>query len=62
MGKAFLLISFMYLILPSVYSQDQKAADSLTIIYNKGILNDSAGLALLRKLSFNEVKDLNLSL
>lgn len=56
-----LLICFLYFI-PAVFSQDQRVADSLTIIYNKGILNDSAGLELLRKLSFNEVKDLNLSL
>ena len=58
----FLLISFLCLILPAVYSQDQKVADSLTIIYNKGMLNDTDMLELLRQLSFNEVKDLNLSL
>ena len=62
-GKAyFLLISFLCLILPAVYSQDQKVADSLTIIYNESILNDTDRLELLRQLSFNEVKDLNLSL
>jgi signal transduction histidine kinase len=62
-GKGyFLLISFLYLIIPAVYSQDQKVADSLTIIYNKGMLNDTDRLELLKQLSFNEIKDLNLSL
>ncbi|HSO85270.1 MAG TPA: ATP-binding protein [Draconibacterium sp.] len=62
-GKGyFLLISFLCLILPAVYSQDQKVADSLTIIYNEGMLNDTDRLELLRQLSFNEVKDLNMSL
>ncbi len=58
----FLLISFLSLILPAVYSQDQKVADSLKIIYNEDLLNDTDRLELLRQLSFNEVKDLNLSL
>ena len=58
----FLLISFLCLILSGVYSQDQKVADSLAFIYNKGKLNDTVRLELLRQLSFNEVKDLNLSL
>ena len=62
-GKAyFLLICFLCLILPAVYSQDQKVADSLTIIYNESMLNDMDRLELLSQLSFNEVKDLNLSL
>jgi signal transduction histidine kinase len=62
-GKSyFLLISFLCLNLPAVYSQDQKVADSLTIIYNEGMLNDTDRLELLKQLSFNEVKDLNLSL
>ncbi len=58
----FLLISILCLIFPAAFSQDQKVADSLTIIYNEGILSDAARLELLRQLSFNEVKDLNLSL
>jgi two-component system, NtrC family, sensor kinase len=58
----FLLISFLCLILPAVYSQDQKVADSLRIIYNEGTLNDADKLELLKQLSFNEVTDLNLSL
>ena len=52
----------MCLILPDVYSQDQKVADSLRIIYNEGTLNDADRLELLKQLSFNEVTDLNLSL
>ncbi|MDP2887388.1 MAG: ATP-binding protein [Bacteroidota bacterium] len=58
----FLLISFLCLILPAVYSQDQRVADSLKIIYNEGTLNDADRLELLKQLSFNEVMDLNLSL
>ncbi len=62
-GKVcFLLINFLCLIFPAVYSQDQKVADSLKIIYNEGMLNDTVRLELLRQLSFHEVKDLNLSL
>ena len=58
----FLLIGLLCLIFPVVYSQDQKVADSLEIIYNEGILSDTARLELLSQLSFNEIKDLNLSL
>ena len=53
-----LLLSF----LPTGYSQNQKKADSLSIIYNKGMLSDAERMELLRQLSFNEVKDLNLAL
>jgi len=58
----FLLISVLLLIFPAVYGQNQKLADSLKVIYNTEHLKDTARLDLLRKLSFNEVKDLNLSL
>ncbi len=47
---------------PNVYSQDQKVADSLTEIYQKNILGDTAKLELLRNLSYNEMRDLNLAL
>ncbi len=60
--RYFLLIGLLCLIFPVIYSQDQKVADSLEIIYNKGTLSDTARLELLRQLSFNEIKDLNLSL
>ncbi|MFN8256289.1 MAG: ATP-binding protein [Bacteroidales bacterium] len=58
----FLLISVLWLIFPTVFGQNQKDADSLTIIYNKGNLSDSERLELLWQLSFNEMNDLNLSL
>ncbi len=62
-GKGyFLSICFLCLTFPAVFSQDQKVADSLAIVYSNGALNDSARLEILKKLSFNEVKDLNLSL
>jgi len=56
------LVILLCLSVPLVYGQDQKVADSLKIIYNKGMLNDTERLDILRQLSFNEVKDLNLSL
>ncbi len=44
------------------YGQDQKVADSLAQIYQKDSLNGTKKLELLTDLSFNEVKNLNLSL
>ena len=43
-------------------AQDQKVADSLARIYQQGNLSDTTQLELLRQLSFNEIKDYNLSL
>ncbi len=43
-------------------SQNQKVADSLAIIYEKGILKNTAELELLRNLSFNEVTDFSKAL
>ena len=43
-------------------SQDQKIADSLARIYHNTTLDDTAKLELLRNLSYNEMKDLNLGL
>ncbi len=57
----FLLSSFNLISFYSV-AQNQKLADSLTKIYQQGILKDSARLQLLWDLSFNEVNNLNLSL
>jgi two-component system, NtrC family, sensor kinase len=45
-----------------VYGQDQKLADSLAKIYQKGNLRDTAQLKLLADLSFNEVRNLGLAL
>jgi serine phosphatase RsbU (regulator of sigma subunit)/Tfp pilus assembly protein PilF len=58
----YFLIVFLYFMSPNLYSQDQKVADSLSMIYQTKTLTDTAKLDLLRKLSFNEVRDLNLSL
>lgn len=57
-----LLIGFLYFLNSGIYAQDQKVADSLKKIYQKDNLADTAKLELLRKLSFNEVNDLKLSL
>ena len=58
----YMLISFFFLQGTIVKSQDQKTADSLTIIYKRDTAKGIAKLELLRNLSFNEVNDLNLSL
>ncbi|MEO6906198.1 MAG: tetratricopeptide repeat protein, partial [Ginsengibacter sp.] len=60
--KAIYLLIFFFLIGHQVYSQDQKIADSLVKIYQQGTLKDTAQLELLRNLSFNELRNLNLSL
>lgn len=56
------LVIIMCLTVSFLYSQDQKVADSLKIIYNEEMLSDEEKLDVLRQLSFNEVNDLNLSL
>ena len=63
-GKArYFLIGFLCLaVLSAVSGQDQKLADSLYRIYKENRLTDTARMELLRNLSFNEVKDLDLSL
>lgn len=58
----YLLIGFFCIITYCVSGQDQKLADSLAIIYKENKLEDTAKLALLVDLSFNEVNDLQLSL
>jgi two-component system, NtrC family, sensor kinase len=62
MRNNFSLLIALCLNFSLLYSQDQKVADSLEVIYGKGILSDTEKLDILRQLSFNEVKDLNLSL
>ncbi len=54
----YLLISFCCFFIQNISGQDQKIADSLTKIYQKNTLNDTAKLELLRNLSYNEMKDL----
>ncbi len=56
-----ILIAFLHLTF-SVSAQDQKVADSLAVIYSKGSLTDTQLFELLLDLSFNEVRDLQLSL
>ena len=58
----FLLMGYLFFIIHPAAAQDQQIADSLKKIYQKDILKDSAKLELLRNLSFNEIKDLKLSL
>ncbi len=58
----FLLIGFFSFIIHPVLCQDQKLADSLTIIYKEGNLNDTAKMELLWQLSFNETRELKLGL
>jgi len=56
------LILLLVLIIYPAFGQNQKLADSLAIVYHQKALNDSDKLYLLFKLSFNEVRDLQLSL
>ena len=58
----YLLIGFLCFIVQTVSGQDQKIADSLARIYNNNVLDDTAKLELLRNLSYNEMRDLNLGL
>lgn len=57
--KAFLLgLGFFCLVVGGTFGQDQRVADSLTIIYEQDILRDTLQLELLRDLAFYEGKDL----
>lgn len=56
------LIGFLCFFVQGVSGQDQKIADSLARIYNNTILEDTAKMELLRNLSYNEMRDLNLGL
>ena len=58
----YLLIGFFCFIIQFVSAQDQKLADSLTRIYQKGELKDTARMELLRQLSVNETRDHKLGL
>jgi adenylate cyclase len=62
-NKYFTYVSiFLFFLHLSVFSQNQKVADSLVKIYQNGNLGNSEKLELLRNLSFNEVNNLGLSL
>ena len=54
----FILTVFWFFILFGTFAQEQKIADSLARIYQKVTLKDTARLALLFNLSFNEIRDL----
>ncbi|MEP7110452.1 MAG: adenylate/guanylate cyclase domain-containing protein [Ferruginibacter sp.] len=58
----YLLLGFFCIITHRISGQDQKLADSLARIYQEDTLRDTAKLELLRNLSFNEIKNLGLSL
>ncbi|MCU7548254.1 hypothetical protein OCK74_03970 [Chitinophagaceae bacterium LB-8] len=62
-GRAYcIFLVLLCFITHFVSAQDQKVADSLAKIYREGVQDDTDKLELLRNLSFNEVKDLNLAL
>ena len=62
-GKAYyLLVSFFYIFCHSIAGQDQKVADSLAKIYKADTARGVAKMELLRKLAFNEARDLKLGL
>ncbi|MBL7739838.1 MAG: tetratricopeptide repeat protein [Chitinophagaceae bacterium] len=58
----YLLAGFFCFISQFVFGQDQKLADSLAKFYKKTELKDTARMELLRQLSFNESRNLNLGL
>jgi class 3 adenylate cyclase len=61
-SKATYLFIFFFSFCTNIYCQDQKIADSLVQIYQKDTVKGTAKLDLLRNLSFNESRNLNLSL
>ncbi len=56
--KASFLICFSCLVISGASAQEQKIADSLTLIYRQNNTADTDKLALLYNLSFNEIRDL----
>ncbi|HJS54960.1 MAG TPA: adenylate/guanylate cyclase domain-containing protein [Chitinophagaceae bacterium] len=58
----FLLISFFYLFNHPISGQDQKVADSLAKVYKADTARGVVQMELLRKLAFNEARDLKLGL
>jgi len=58
----YLLTGFFYFMTFIVFAQDQRVADSLAKIYNADTSRGLAKLELLKALSFNEIKDINLAL
>ena len=60
--KAYLTIGFLCFQIVISCAQQQSIADSLAIIYKADSLQGISKLKLLENLSFNECKDLNLSI
>src|SRR4030095_5610492 len=61
--KAHILLNVcLCFVISGIFAQDQKVADSLARIYQQNNLKGPAKLELLRDLSFNETRDLKLSL
>ncbi|MCA0132756.1 adenylate/guanylate cyclase domain-containing protein [Winogradskyella alexanderae] len=58
----FVTIGFFFIVVQFAFGQDQKVADSLSVIYKKNNLDGIEKLELLRDLSFNELNDPELSL
>lgn len=58
----YLSIVFFFCFIQYIHGQNQKVADSLKKIYQKGVLQDTAKLSLLLHLAFNESNDLKLGL
>lgn len=59
MSKVYYLVVGLFFVANlSAFCQNQQLADSLAAIYQKNTLEGTARLDLLRKLAFNEVKDL----
>ena len=56
------MIGLFYLMAQMAFGQDQKIADSLTIVYRVDRLTGTEKLELLRNLSFNELNNNELSL
>jgi class 3 adenylate cyclase/Tfp pilus assembly protein PilF len=56
------LLYFLFILSLGINAQDQKIADSLTVIYKENNLRGVTKLKLLRDLSFNEKRDLQLAL
>ena len=54
----FLFISCLWLIAYKAFAQDQKIADSLSLIYQQDTITSAAKFELLTDLSFHEVRDL----
>jgi len=60
--RYYLLIGFLLLIPLFGYGQDQKVADNLIEIYQRGVPNKQERMELLKKLAFNESNDLEAAL